>query len=170
MGEAMNNTFNIRNANKNDVDTALALYEKARDFMKKAGNPHQWKGGYPSRELIEKDVEEGHLYVCCKDGKPIAVFFFAIHDDPTYACIDGGAWLTNGEYGVLHRIAVGPCGAGVAGTCFDFCLSKCKSLRLDTHKDNIPMQKALAKHGFTYCGVIYLENGDERIAFEKIAP
>ena len=28
------------------------------------------------------------------------------------------------------------------------------------------MQRMLAKTGFQYCGVIYLENGSERIAFE----
>ena len=29
------------------------------------------------------------------------------------------------------------------------------------------LQKALAKYGFEYCGIIYLEDGDERIAFQK---
>ena len=38
---------------------------------------------------------------------------------------------------------------------------------LDTHRDNIPMQKVLARNDFTYCGIIYLENGDERLAFNK---
>ena len=42
-----------------------------------------------------------------------------------------------------------------------------KSIRIDTHKDNIPMQRALAKHGFIKCGIIHLANGDERIAFQK---
>ncbi len=166
----MENTFNIRKAALSDLGAISELYENAKGFMRKAGNPYQWQGAYPSRELIIKDTENGNLYVCCKDKSPVAVFFFAIGDDPTYARIDGGTWLTSGqEYGVLHRIAVGLHGAGVAGACFDFCLERCKSLRLDTHRANIPMQKTLAKHGFTYCGIIYLENGDERIAFEKIS-
>ncbi len=158
----------IRKATKFDTDAILALYEKAREFMKKAGNPDQWKNGYPQKELIERDIACENQYVCCIDGEIAASFFFAVGDDPTYSRIDGGSWLTDGKYGVLHRIAVLAQGAGVAGACFDFCLARCDSLRLDTHKDNIPMQKALKKHGFTYCGIIYLENGDERIAFEKL--
>jgi hypothetical protein len=30
------------------------------------------------------------------------------------------------------------------------------------------MQKLLSKLGYTYCGLIYLEDGAERIAFQKI--
>lgn len=29
------------------------------------------------------------------------------------------------------------------------------------------MQKTLIKNGYRVCGTIYLENGDERIAFQK---
>jgi RimJ/RimL family protein N-acetyltransferase len=42
------------------------------------------------------------------------------------------------------------------------------SIKADTHKDNRAMQKALYKNGFQYCGIIYLEDNSERIAFEKI--
>jgi len=42
------------------------------------------------------------------------------------------------------------------------------SIKVDTHKDSLSMQKALKKNGFQYCGMIYLTDGSERIAFEKI--
>jgi RimJ/RimL family protein N-acetyltransferase len=42
------------------------------------------------------------------------------------------------------------------------------NLKIDTHRDNIPMQKVLKRNGFSECGIIYIENGDERIAFQKI--
>jgi RimJ/RimL family protein N-acetyltransferase len=135
--------------------------------MAEAGNPTQWQGGYPQRELIERDIANGYCHLCCKEGECVAVFYFRIGDDPTYKKIYGGKWLSDGDYGVLHRIAVGLHGEGVAAKCFDFCLGRCKSLRLDTHRDNLPMQKALKKHGFTYCGIIYLENGHSRVAYEK---
>ena len=31
------------------------------------------------------------------------------------------------------------------------------------------MQHNIEKHGFTYCGIIYLANGDERLAYQKIS-
>ena len=39
-------------------------------------------------------------------------------------------------------------GKGVAGAVFDYCYSLCKNIRIDTHRDNLPMQKALEKNGF----------------------
>ena len=30
------------------------------------------------------------------------------------------------------------------------------------------MQHNITKHGFTYCGLIYLDNGDERLAYQCI--
>jgi len=41
-------------------------------------------------------------------------------------------------------------------------------MRIDTHEDNLGMQKLLRSSGYTYCGVIYLTNGDKRLAFENI--
>ena len=41
-----------------------------------------------------------------------------------------------------------------------------KNVRADTHKDNITMQNMLAKNGFVPCGIIHVENGSERIAYQ----
>jgi len=43
------------------------------------------------------------------------------------------------------------------------------NIRIDTHKDNRIMQHNIEKHGFTYCGIIYLANGDERLAYQKLS-
>ena len=50
--------------------------------------------------------------------------------------------------------------------CFEEMLKKSSRLRIDTHKDNLPMQRALAKFGFSYAGIIYIESGAERLAYE----
>ncbi|MFR1314947.1 MAG: GNAT family N-acetyltransferase, partial [Clostridium perfringens] len=42
------------------------------------------------------------------------------------------------------------------------------SIKIDTHRDNISMQRAVVKNDFQKCGIIYLEDGSERIAFEKV--
>ena len=51
---------------------------------------------------------------------------------------------------------------------YSYCFDIVKSLRIDTHRQNIPMQNSLVKNGFRYCGIIYLESGDERIAYQKV--
>ena len=41
-------------------------------------------------------------------------------------------------------------------------------LRGDTHRGNKIMQRVLEKNGLVYRGIIYLEDGGERLAFEKL--
>ena len=43
----------------------------------------------------------------------------------------------------------------------------CSNIRIDTHRDNRIMRHNIEKHGFAYCGIIYLANGDERLAYQK---
>ena len=107
-------------------------------------------------------------YVCEDEGRILAVFMFSTEPDPTYAEIYDGAWLSDAPYGVIHRIAVAEQGRGIMDFCVNFCAEKCESLRIDTHRDNAPMRRALEKRGFRYCGIIYLESGDERLAYQRI--
>jgi GNAT superfamily N-acetyltransferase len=90
--------------------------------------------------------------------------------EPVYEAMTEGGWLNAAPYGVIHRIAVAEAGRGkgVARFCFDFAFSRCGNLKIDTHRDNLPMQKALAKAGFAYCGVVYYDKVDgERLAYQK---
>lgn len=159
----------IRKANFNDLAIILKIYQDARQFMSENGNPNQWGKTNPPPERTEEDIKEGNLYVVESDSDVLAVFYYKIGDDPTYKIIYDGKWLNECPYGVIHRIAVSnkARGKGISGICFDFAFNESNNLKIDTHKDNVPMQKALAKHGFIRCGIIHLANGDERIAFQK---
>lgn len=151
-----------------DLDRAMELYDIGRDYMRKNGNMLQWINGYPSRSIVEADIENGESYVVC-DGDVIhAVFMFMHHkDEPTYSYIEDGAWLNALPYGTIHRIASDGVHRGILDLCVEFCSKTIKNLRVDTHPDNMPMQKAIKRCGFTYCGVIYMEDKTPRIAFQK---
>ena len=56
-------------------------------------------------------------------------------------------------------------GKGVFYEAFDFCAKRCDQLRIDTHEDNITMQRAVENCGFVRCGVIYTWDGSPRIAY-----
>lgn len=159
--------MNIRNAEAKELYEIKEIYENAKIYMRKSGNLHQWNGSYPELSLIARDIENGNCYVCENESGLLGVFCLFKGPDKTYNEIFGGKWLTNGEYYVIHRIAAAEHGAGVAEACYNFALAKNGVLRIDTHRDNIPMRKSLLKNGFSYCGIIYLESGDERLAFEK---
>ncbi len=161
------NSMRIRKTEERDIAACAEIYAKARDFMHTNGNPTQWLTSYPSEASVRSDMAAGASYVCTDDNEIVAVFYFNIGDDPTYKIIYDGEWISNEKYAVIHRIAVKYHGRGIVGFCFDEMFKVFPNLRIDTHRDNIPMQRALQKRGFKYCGIIHLENGEERLAFQK---
>ena len=163
--------MNIRKTETRDLDAVMSLYSAAREFMVATGNPRQWAArSWPPRELIQRDIAREKSYVCEAAGEILAVFFYNYgHDiDPTYRRIEGGAWLADGPYGVVHRIAA-KAGSGAGKFCIRWAFRQCGHLRIDTHGDNRVMQRVLEKLGFARCGIIYIEeDNDPRIAYEKI--
>ena len=157
----------IRKAFASELDEIMALYDTGRRFMRASGNLNQWVGGYPDRELVRTDIEKGYSHVAGEGERLLAVFALIGGKDPTYARIDG-EWLDDSPYHTIHRIAVAEQGRGIAQQIFSWCARESGALRADTHEDNLPMQRALTKFGFVYCGVIYLENGDPRRAYQYI--
>lgn len=158
----------IRKATENDLERILPIYGAARLFMRQSGNMEQWAGNYPAESDLRADIAVGRLFVCEQDADIAAVFCFFVGEEPTYGYIEG-AWQGGGPYGVVHRIAVAPewHRKGVADACYAWCLAQCRDLRIDTHRDNLPMQRSLAKNGFAYRGIIYLADGAERLAYQK---
>lgn len=157
----------IRKTKVEEIDEISKIYEKAREFMAKTGNANQWQKGYPTKELILDDIRTGQSYVCEEDGKILATFNFFIGIEPTYNEIFEGKWLNNDEYGVIHRIAVAVHQKGIATECIQWCLRKIQNIKIDTHKNNIPMQKTILKNGFEYCGIIKKTDGTERLAYQS---
>ncbi len=160
----------IRNTRLEDLDTVMAIYDHAREYMRQNGNASQWINGYPSRELVIQDIEEQCSYVCVDEDRILCVFRFTKGVDPTYLKIYDGQWLNEEPYGVVHRIASAEHQKGAASFCLDWCFARTGNVRIDTHADNYIMQKLLIKNGYSRCGIIYLENGDPRIAFQKVSP
>ena len=87
---------------------------------------------------------------------------------PSKGRVENGKWLSDTEYGVIHRIAGRTKEKGIFAEALEFCQGKITHLRIDTHKDNSIMQHALAKYGFTPCGTIYVADGTPRIAYERL--
>lgn len=160
----------IQKANHSDIDVLMSIFDKARGIMRSNGNYSQWTGGYPAKELIESDIDNGYCYKCVDEsGEIVGVFAFIMGLEPTYINIYEGSWLNDNKYyGTIHRLGSTPESRGVAKACFEWCESQTADLRADTHNDNFIMQHALEKANFKYCGIIYLEDGSPRKAYQKI--
>ena len=161
----------IRKTRPTEVQVLMDIFEQAKRIMRKNGNMLQWSGNYPSPEMITADIKKGNSYVCSDNGGEIVgTFAFIRGNDPTYTHIYEGEWLENTlPYGVIHRLASTENSRGVADACLQWCYKQIPNLRVDTHRHNRILQHILKKHGFQYCGIIFLANGDERLAFQKTA-
>ena len=161
----------IRRTMRADVPAVMQIYAEARAFMRENGNPTQWKDGAPPQNLIERDILDEKSYVCLDNAESganiLAVFYFSVEREPVYDTIDG-AWLDGGSYGVIHRIAKrqdAPKGTGAF--CINWCFARHANIKIDTHENNLPMRKLLARLKFIYCGGVRYPDGGERIAFQK---
>lgn len=162
----------IRPATPRDLGRILDIYAYARRRMAKAGNLHQWGMDYPPRELVQSDIAQGCCYVGV-DRDDAARFVFALFGgaDPTYQAIEDGAWPNEAPYLTIHRVASDGTVHKTVATCLNYAERRALELgvhdiRIDTHEDNAAMRHVLAGLGFARCGIIHLENGDARIAYQ----
>ena len=100
-------------------------------------------------------------------GGIYACFALIGGEDPTYGYIEG-EWRSSSPYGTIHRIASSRRKRGVFAECTAFARTRYDYLRVDTHADNLPMQGAVQKEGFSFAGIIYLADGSPRRAYEWI--
>ena len=158
----------IRHTRPEDLPAMQEIFADARAFMRENGNPDQWGDRFPTREMLDKDFALHRSYVCEDNGKIAATFAFTTDGEPTYRVIHGGAWLDDAPYGVVHRIAAAKGTHGAASFCMNWVHGAVRQHPHRHAREQQAMQGLLNKLGYTYCGVIELENGrGERLAFQK---
>ncbi len=158
----------IKKSKVEDIKQLMKIYEQAILYMRRCGNMNQWNNGYPSESIIISDINNAVSYSVLQGEKIVGVFSMIPGEDPTYKVIEG-KWINTGiPYVTIHRIASdGSCG-GIGRTAFDFAKRYYDSIRIDTHKDNVKMQDLVISYGFKYCGIIYLQSGEPRLAYQYI--
>ena len=171
----------FRKTTKEDIVRVCEIFDGARETMHAAGID-QWTDGYPAAADIEADIAAGESYVLCdEDGTIVATCAVLLGGEVTYTEIVGGKWLTQSSddadttYVAVHRVATDKhCRSkGLASRLLAEAEAIGRdaakiSLRIDTHRDNIPMQRMLARNGLTLCGEITLLSGAKRWAYEKM--
>ncbi|MGE4484268.1 MAG: N-acetyltransferase family protein [Oscillospiraceae bacterium] len=168
----------FRKATPSDVAEIMDIIAAAQNFMRSSGLP-QWQDGYPAREIIEEDVEVGESYVLTDGGVILGTAVVSFRPDPSYRNLTEGAWLDDGPYAAVHRVAVRAerrkKGSGTAIFGYAEGLARAEgisSIRGDTHHLNLLMQGLLAKCGFVRCGCIILvdpaQKDNNRVVYQKL--
>ena len=159
-----------------EIDAIIGIVSDARSRIGRLGID-QWQYCYPSREVIAEDIRAGRSFVARDDDGSLCAVFTVIFDgEPAYDKIFGGAWVSEGKnYLAVHRIAVSgeKLRRGVASQAMGFVEEMAKEMersgvRIDTHEGNAPMRAMLERNGYIHCGSVYLENGEHRVAYEKL--
>ncbi|TDE26958.1 GNAT family N-acetyltransferase [Flavobacterium ranwuense] len=164
--------YHFRKAELSEIDPIWEILQQAILRRKEDGST-QWQDGYPNPEVVQKDIEKGEGFVLVAGETIIGYSAVLINDEPAYATIEG-KWLTNGDFVVLHRVAISEkfLGKGLAKMILkhieEFALSNnIYSIKADTNFDNIAMMKIFESSGYTYCGEVYFR-GSSRKAYEKV--
>ena len=159
----------IKNAAYADFERIMEIYKYAQDYMIKSGNPKQWGHFYPDASLIKSDIAQNVCKVIYDEGGIHGVFALFEGNEPTYERIENGSWLNDKPYLTIHRIAGGKGAHGIFKCAADYCKSICDNVRIDTHADNLTMQKLIEKNGFVKCGIIFVNDASARIAYHWTA-
>lgn len=173
--------LHFRKSTYEDIDVAVTIADQGKALLK-SRNINQWqRGTYPDRNVFKKDVETNIGYVVCDDDQVVAVCAVTFTQEPSYENLTAGQWKTkdNQKYATIHRSAVKAefRGKGVFGFLVKSVAELAKeqnaaSIRIDTHEENISMQRAVKKSGFEYCCNLILVDGDEkddpRLGFELV--
>jgi GNAT superfamily N-acetyltransferase len=165
-------TYKFEKATLDQVDEIWTILSAAI-LRRKADGSNQWQDGYPNLSLVKSDIEHGFGYVVTSEGLVVAYCALIFNNEPAYADIEG-TWLSNGDFLVLHRVAVAKDYLGKGLTKYilksieDVAIeNQVFSIRADTNFDNAAMLALFEKNGYAYCGEVYFR-GSPRKAFEKV--
>lgn len=163
----------LEKAQPADIPAIMEIVEEAKAYFRSQG-VNQWQDGYPNAASIAWDIQNGYGYLLREKEDAVAYASISFDGEPTYAVIEDGEWRSQDEYAVIHRVCVkNRCkGQGVASCFLEKAKELCRArgvrwLRMDTHKENQSMQKFLRKNSFELRGIIHLQNGDPRLAFDR---
>ena len=147
----------------------LMISFRSTGIYEKTSNADQW-----SLIPLLEDIEGYRTGLCSlvnRKGTPDAgeiegVFFAQNFPEPTYDKIDG-EWIDDKQsYITIHRIASRGRKSGISDAAFAWCKERADSVRVDTHRLNVPMIRAIERNGFTYCGIIIIADGTPRLAYQ----
>ena len=170
IGKVLRSGLSIRKSAPEDIPEMLEIFAAARRFMAGTGNPDLWSEDYPGEELLKSDIASGDSHVILSEGRIVATFVLRPGNDPTYDTIYDGNWPDDLPYATIHRIASRGERKGMLHAAMQYALERYSAIRIDTHRDNTVMRNAIAKEGFTYCGIIHCWNGTERLAYQFTKP
>ncbi len=154
----------LQKAKISDIKTVMEIIENGKKYLNEQ-HSLQWNlaDGYPNESDLMKDIENESCYLYVIDNEIIGTMSIVFTPDENYEEING-KWLTTASYASIHRIAIKnthhnkKIGVKMLLEAEEIVKEKnIYSIKIDTHKINIPMTNTIKNAGYSYCGVITLK-------------
>ena len=149
---------NVRKMNlrifKSDMEMLGALtefYLGVTTYLDSHINYPKWTPGvYPGEESIRAAINAGTQYVCMEGDEIVGAFIYNADPQGAYENGDWEVELNEGEYAVIHSLAVAVkhYGEGIGTKMVEFCIEKAKT-RAIKRSDWISSPKTYRQKGFT---------------------
>ncbi len=150
----------IRKCTTEDITATGAFYDRVVEYLDVHTNYPKWKyKEYPSEQYASSMTAEGFQYICTEGDRIIGAFVLNADPEGDYQKGNWSRELSDGEYMVVHALAVDPDrnGTGLGKELVRFCIDKAKqsgfkAIRLDIVPTNAPAQHLYEGFGFSYAG------------------
>lgn len=142
------------------LDLVSDMYSSVVKHLEETVNYPKWSKNYPCKESVMEAIQKGEQYACVENGAILGVVVLNDNPDGNYAA---GRWskeLRQGEYLVIHTLAVNPAAGrrGVGEYMVDCCIEIAlregyQAIRIDVVPNNIPAINLYKRKGFIFAGV-----------------
>ena len=152
--------MNIELVILDDLNKLMDIYDLARVRMVNEGNLTQWDNREVFKTEIIDYINKKILYKVIENDEIVGYFAYIYDIEHAYDVING-KWLNQDKYITIHKIASKYNNKGIGGFIIKYVIDRCKkegiyNIKIDTHKNNLSMNKFLTNKGFINCGVISL--------------
>ena len=152
--------MNIELVILDDLNKLMDIYDLARVRMVNEGNLTQWDNREVFKTEIIDYINKKILHKVIENDEIVGHFAFIYEIEHAYDVING-KWLNQDKYITIHKIASKYNNKGIGGFIIKYVIDRCKkegiyNIKIDTHKNNLSMNKFLTNKGFINCGVISL--------------
>lgn len=113
-----------------DLDVLTSLYAQAVKYLESHVNYPKWHSDYPCRDSIRSCIQAGTQFICTENGCPVGAVVLNEEPGGRYEAVSWASSLRQGEYLVLHTLAVSPVcyGQGVGSKMVALCIQYARKM------------------------------------------
>jgi ribosomal protein S18 acetylase RimI-like enzyme len=158
---------------ENDIDRIMSLVRDCIEDMESHGI-HQWGEYYPTREIIQDDIENRSMFTAKEDDEVLGIIAVNEEQPPEWEKVN---WSTQEDTILaIHRLAVKPTRQrqGIARRLLDYAEDYAAnngytSIRLDAYSGNPRALRLYEKHRYNRVGQVHFPmRGRPFYVYEKI--